>query len=229
MSLEPVEVIAPRWGRGGWKPPAGEAVFSLAAGNPIYKEGRTLSLERDLGPVLLGLNKSSRSQVALDSLSQPHPPPLPSDHTLSVFFSIIEGTRRQSSPERREGFLLPQEFPSGCPRNISQKGKSHGDRSAAWIKPLSETHRTDSLSPGFQLENIFFSFFSSFSYFLKGNLRLSCWDEKMEVSLLVALNIFPDNTLCWPKSSLFFISSLGDLVELGPKTFPDLATVHWHV
>lgn len=166
MSLEPVEVTPPRWGRGGWKSPAGEAVFSFAAGNPIYKEGRTLSFERDLGPVLLGLSKSSRSQVALDSLSQPHPPSLLSDHTLSVFFfSVIEGTRRQSSPERREGFLLPQEFPSGCPRNISQKGKSHGDRSAAWIKPSSETHRTDSLSPGFQFEHIFFSFFLFFLLF----------------------------------------------------------------
>lgn len=171
MSLEPIELYQQTEGgrgRGGWKSTAGEVVLSFPE-EVLHKEGRTLSPGDRPWPEFLGLRKSSEKQVALDLDSQPHPPSFPSDRTLFSLFSITEATRRQSSPERQESFLLPQEFPSGCPRNISQKGKSHGDHSAAWIKPPFETHQTDFFSlPGFSAEHMF-SFLSFLSLtFLKG-------------------------------------------------------------
>lgn len=68
-----------------------------------------------------------------------------------------------------------------------------------------------------------FSFFS-FSHFLKGNLRLACWDEKTKVSLLVALKIFFLTIHCVDLKAVYSssVSSFRYLVESAHKTFPDL-------
>lgn len=91
-------------------------------------------------------------------------------------YRTILGIRRQNSSETQEGFLVPQEFPSGCPRNISQKGESHGHCSAAWVEATTwnAPHR-------FCLSWVLVWVHFFFSYFLKGNLSLACWDGKIEV------------------------------------------------
>lgn len=115
-------------GRADVKPLRAEAVLAFPAGS--HPPGRqTLSLETNLDPYYCG-------STVIPDLGDPGlgPPSyiLPHSPVTTHFHSFLhkEGIRRQSSPEGQEGFLLPQEFPSGCPRNISQKGKSRGHCSA---------------------------------------------------------------------------------------------------
>lgn len=146
MILEPVEFTATRWGRGGRKSLERQGSLSLQEVLST-RQAKPFPLRQALPhitgtPQVIPEPGGPGLRLPATSFLLPQRP-----HTFSLL-SIIEGTRRQNSPERQERSLLPQEFPSGCPRNILQKGKSHGDCSAAWTKPPSETHQTEFLSPG---------------------------------------------------------------------------------
>ena len=136
VSLEPVELGSNRL-RCGWREfeaSAEKAVFApLPPQEIICGEVRTIALETDF-VLFYWLHKSSQSQIAL-GLDNPAISSLILQWPHSFIpYSTILSIRRQSSPERQDGFLVPQEFPSGCPRNISQRGKSHGHCSAAWVE-----------------------------------------------------------------------------------------------
>lgn len=132
MSLEPVEVSPTDREKAEDVKLLLDRQYFLSLQEVIYRKGRTLSLETELTLFYWDSTSHPRArwpwvwtfQLAMASLILQWP------HIFLLYCTIVN-IRRRSSPERQEGFPLPQEFPAGCPRNISQKGKSRGHCSTA--------------------------------------------------------------------------------------------------
>ena len=135
MSLEPVEVIPTDLDGGG------ENLKPLLKGQCSHPSLHRKSSAGKAEPLPLRqtlshfTDSTSHPKARWPGLGQPSYIPLILQwpHSFIPYCTIL-GIRRQNSPETQEGFLVPQEFPSGCPRNISQKGNSHGHCSAAWVE-----------------------------------------------------------------------------------------------
>lgn len=200
-----------RW---GWKVTAGEAVLSHSAGSHL--QGRqTLSLEADLAQFYCNLTSQSQSQTTL-SLDIPAMSSLILRWPFTfVLYSTIEGIRRQSSPERQEGFFFASGISFRLPEEHFTKRQITWSllSSLSWSHHLKHTRQILSLL-GFSWGT--FAFLFLFLVFLKG---ICSWHAKMErpVSLLAALKILPNNTVCFSKSNLFFkFPIFKALTRIGP-------------
>lgn len=181
--------------RGGGCKATAERQRSASRQEVPYQEGRTPSLETDVAPRYCDSTSHPRARRPCTWTSQPHPPSSSSRHTPSFSSSTIEGIRRQSSQRQGRVFCCLGNFLQAARGTFHKKQVTWSlFSSLSWSHHLKHTRQIFSLL-SFSLSTFSFFLSFSFSHFLKGNLRLACWDGKIEVSLLVALKILPNDTL----------------------------------
>lgn len=147
-----------RWGE--FEATAEKAVFTplLSPQEIICREGRTVAFETDFVPFA---DSQVIRKARCPGLGQPSYILLVLQWPHSFIPYRCAGYLRQELSRDTGGFLVPQEFPSGCPRNISQKANHMVTVQQLELKPPLEMHHTDFVSPGFLLWVHFFFFLFS--------------------------------------------------------------------
>lgn len=167
----------------------------------IWQDGRALSLETDLARAVTVPPSIPECSGPWTWMSQPFPPHSP---VTTHFHSCLHKKGHQETELSREtgGFLVASGIFLRLPEEHFTK------RQVTWFtvqqpesKPPFDTHQT--IFP-LSWVLVWSHFLLFFSFFLKEIWGWQAEMERWKFLLFVAIKILPNNTSCFPKSSLFF-------------------------